>query len=147
MKLTGRLGQTGPGRGAELTKLLASRLFVLESAVAGLEAEAPHEVFVRVRPSTGSGSDAVPFTRQLVQMYVGWGERRGMKVVELASSGDSVVLAVGGLGAGVILAAESGMQCSSPTPRALPSVPWNASPSPSRSCHAHLGRQQGAPGS
>ena len=82
---------------------------MLESAVAGLEAEAPHEVFVRVRPSTGSGSEAVPFTRQLVQMYVGWGERRGMKVVELASSDDSVVLAVGGLGAGVILAAESGM--------------------------------------
>lgn len=109
VKLTGRLGQTGPGRGAELTKLLASRLFVLESAVAGLEAEAPHEVFVRVRPSTGSGSEAVPFTRQLVQMYVGWGERRGMKVVELASSDESIVLSVGGLGAGVILATESGM--------------------------------------
>ena len=109
VKLTGRLGQPGPGRGAELTKLLASRLFVLESAVAGLETDAPHEVFVRVRPSTGSGPDAVPFARRLVQMYVGWGERRGMRVVELTTSDDSVVLAVSGLGAGVILAPESGM--------------------------------------
>ena len=109
LKLTGRLGQPGPGRGAELTKLLASRLFVLESAVAGLETDAPHEVFVRVRPSTGSGPDAVPFARRLVQMYVGWGERRGMRVVALTTSDDATVLAVSGLGSGVILAPESGM--------------------------------------
>ena len=82
---------------------------MLESAVAGLETDAPHEVFVRVRPSTGSGPDAVPFARRLVQMYVGWGERRGMRVVALTTSVDAAVLAVSGLGSGVILAPESGM--------------------------------------
>ena len=60
VKLAGRLGQPGPGRGAELTRLLASRLFVLESAVAGLEVDAPHEVFIRLRPSTGSGAEGGP---------------------------------------------------------------------------------------
>ena len=109
MKLAGRLGQPGPGRGAELTRLLASRLFVLESAVAGLEVDAPHEVFIRIRPSTGSGAEAASFVRKLAQMYVDWGERRGMRVTELPASDDSVVLAVSGLGAGMILASESGL--------------------------------------
>lgn len=58
----------------------------------------PHEVFVRVRPSTGSGADAIPFAQQLARMYLAWGEKRGMRVTELPASDGAVVLAVSGLG-------------------------------------------------
>ena len=90
VKLAGRLGQAGPGRGAELTKLLASRaLRARERRRRAGDRGAPRGI----RPS--AAVDRIRLRGGPVhagswcEMYVGWGERRGMKVTELPSSEDS----------------------------------------------------------
>lgn len=106
-----RQAERSGDRSSELTSLLASRLYVLEQALAGLEEDAPQDVFVRLRPAAGSRPpEAAPFAGTLAEMYLAWGERRGMRVERLASgAGTEELLAVSGLGAASILAREAGL--------------------------------------
>jgi ATP-dependent Clp protease ATP-binding subunit ClpC len=115
-RLEGRrtLSGTGPnGAGdAELCNLLGFRVYSLERALAGLDAGAPFEVFLRLRIV---GEQALPeaaerhFLEQLVAMYLGWAKERGMHVAAIARSEEDVLLHAGGLGAGLILQPEAGL--------------------------------------
>jgi ATP-dependent Clp protease ATP-binding subunit ClpC len=99
------------GRGStDLVELLAGQLYVLESALAGLETGMPAEVFLEIAPSGGpAGRDAGPFADQIGDMYLGWCERRGMRATRLISTPGHHVLAVSGLGCGEILTPETGL--------------------------------------
>jgi ATP-dependent Clp protease ATP-binding subunit ClpC len=95
----------------DLIELLATRLYVLERALEGVADGIPPDVFLRIRPGSGSHTtETATFTAQLARMYEAWGERRGMRVESL-NPGDPAaehLLAVSGLGAGVILEDEAG---------------------------------------
>jgi ATP-dependent Clp protease ATP-binding subunit ClpC len=109
-KLAERLEHRNGRGGASVTALLASRLYVLECALAGLDAGAPADVFVRVRPAADSGGEAAELIALLEEMYARWAERRGMRLERVGSDGrHDVVLSVSGLGAGHILSAEAGL--------------------------------------
>ena len=99
-------GGAGP---RELVALLASRLYVLDSAVRGIYDGAPMDVFVRVRASDGDSGKAAAFVELLTNMYAGWAERRGMRIERLSTEPAEHVLAVSGLGSATILAGESGL--------------------------------------
>lgn len=118
LRTAGKLGerlksrQRRNGRGSsELTRFLASRLYVLDRALEGLDKGAPFDVFLRIRSIGDSASEeASEFAAALAEMYRAWGELRGMRVERLeVASGDAHLFAVTGLGAGAILAAESGL--------------------------------------
>ena len=95
---------------AKLVGLLANRLYVLDRAVAGVEASAPTDVFVHVRATgTDRGPEAEPFAALLAEMYVGWAQSRGMRLERLDAPAGEHLLAVSGLGCGEILAGESGL--------------------------------------
>ena len=70
---------------ADLVELLASRLHVLDSAVAGVETGDPFELFLDVGAS-GPGEAESSFAERIAAMYLAWGKKRGMDV-ELVSSG------------------------------------------------------------
>jgi len=111
-KLTERLQGRRNGRGAtDVVALLASRLYVLDRALDGLEEGAPHDVFLRIRPAADSDPDAAAeFGATLAEMYLAWGRRRGMRLERLEAVGPAAhVFAVTGLGAGRILALEAGL--------------------------------------
>ncbi len=99
-------GGAGP---RDLVALLASRLYVLDSAVRGIYDGAATDVFVRVRASDGSADRAAEFVQLLSTMYAGWAERRGMRIQQLSAEPTEHVLAVSGLGSGTILTGESGL--------------------------------------
>jgi ATP-dependent Clp protease ATP-binding subunit ClpC len=108
-RLRSRRGRNGRGS-SELAGILASRLHVLDRALAGLEQGAPYDVFLRIRPVAGSGAEGGEFAATLAGMYVAWAKRRGMKLERLRAGAEGEhVLAVGGLGAGTILAPEAGL--------------------------------------
>ena len=101
-RLGGRLQRSvrADGRAnAELLRLLAGRLYVLDQALVGLESNAPREVFVHLR-SFGSArnedGDSEEFAAMLEQMFVGWADRCGMHVDRLDADG-AHLLAVSGL--------------------------------------------------
>jgi ATP-dependent Clp protease ATP-binding subunit ClpC len=110
-RLADRLrGATQPHARQELRELLASRLYVLDRALAGLDDAAPFELFLRVRPAGGTdGEEATAFLGQVVGMYRGWARRHGMTIRDLAVRPDEALLAVSGLGAGMILRDEAGL--------------------------------------
>ncbi len=59
-RLGERLARTGGRNGegtTDLVRLLANRLHVLDSAVAGLHADAPEQVFLRIRPAADKSGD------------------------------------------------------------------------------------------
>jgi ATP-dependent Clp protease ATP-binding subunit ClpC len=93
---------------AELVGLVATRVYVLDRALAGIESGAPREVFLSIRPS-GQGEHEGSFTSTLTEMYVGWADRCGMQVEVLDASNGERLLAVAGLGCGEILRQESGL--------------------------------------
>jgi len=99
------------GRGStELAGLLASRLYVLDRALAGLGHETPPDAFLRLHPLGGSDeAEGSAFAATLASMYVAWGERRGMLVRRLDIEDGGEVFAVSGLGAATILAPEAGI--------------------------------------
>lgn len=97
---------------AELVGLVATRVYVLDRALAGIESGAPREVFLLVRPSGQSAFDSErggSFTSILAEMYVGWADRCGMQVEVLDASNGERLLAIAGLGCGEILRQESGL--------------------------------------
>jgi ATP-dependent Clp protease ATP-binding subunit ClpC len=112
-RLGGRLSRSLRPDGhanTELVELLASRVYVLDCALAGVAVDAPTDVFVRVRPSgADSDADAHSFADQLAQMYAGWAKRRGMQVQRLDAPPGEHLLTVSGLGCGEILGSESGL--------------------------------------
>ena len=91
---------------AELVQLLAARLLVLDSALEGISAADPFELFVDVRPS---GDADASFAATIAGMYDAWGRRRGMEVERLSSAGGGHLLAVSGLGCWRLLHPEAGL--------------------------------------
>jgi ATP-dependent Clp protease ATP-binding subunit ClpC len=98
------------GMNVELAGLVASRLYVLDRAVAGIATGAPTEVFLHLGVAGGdAGTEADPFAALLVEMYAAWAEARGMRLERLEAPTGEYVLAVSGLGCGEILGAEAGL--------------------------------------
>ena len=95
------------GGGRVVAEMLALRLHVLERALAGIERDAPDDVFMSIRAGLGEPGQSEDAER-LVAMYLAWAERRGMYAERLGDGGDRVLL-LGGLGASTILAAEAGV--------------------------------------
>ena len=91
---------------AELVQLLAARLVVLDSALEGISAADPFELYVDVRPS---GDADASFAATIAGMYDAWGRRRGMQVEHLSSAGGGHLLAVSGLGCWRLLHPEAGL--------------------------------------
>ena len=96
---------------ADVSEILAVRLHVLDQALDGLEAEAPFEVFLRLRLPSDVDDQARgrAFLDQIAGMYGGWATRRGMKIRPLRDAADERVLLVSGLGCGAILRPEAGL--------------------------------------
>ena len=90
--------------------MLAGRLHVLQSALAGLAAGAPTEVFVDVSVSAGAaGQGAASFAAEIARMYERWGARRGMRVDRLAASPGCTSSPSPGSAAAYLLAPEAGL--------------------------------------
>ncbi|HSH21142.1 MAG TPA: PCRF domain-containing protein [Candidatus Caenarcaniphilales bacterium] len=95
-----------------LAGLLAQRLYLVERALSGLDADDPLDAFIEVRP--GSADDrAISFATRLIDMYRTWADRRGMHVesVDAPSSPEpgSATFAVSGFAAYSILRDEAGL--------------------------------------
>ena len=98
------------GAAADLVGLLASRVYVLDRALAGVTEDLPTDVFLLVRASGAKADvDAQSFADELAEMYAGWAKLRGMHLRRLAASPGEHLLAVSGLGCGEILGGESGL--------------------------------------
>jgi ATP-dependent Clp protease ATP-binding subunit ClpC len=99
--------RAGRGRPGRLARLLAQRLYLLDVAIAALEAGEPADAFLLVHAVDG----ATPFLDEVVAMYRGWAGTRGMRLAELGPSPGhpGVVLDVSGLGALRLLAPEHGL--------------------------------------
>jgi ATP-dependent Clp protease ATP-binding subunit ClpC len=116
-RTAGRLGtrvtRSAQGNGdanARLVGLLATRLYVLDGAIAGLVKSAPTQVFVQIRAAGAHPSmEADAFAALLAEMYVEWGRGRGMSIERLDSPASEHRFAVSGLGCGAILAPEAGL--------------------------------------
>ena len=92
--------------------LLAGRLYVLDRALTGLDAGAPAEVFLHLRPSGTARSDSATgaeFASILAEMYARWASRCGMHLQELDATDGEYLFAVTGLGCGEILSLEAGL--------------------------------------
>lgn len=102
---------------AEHTGRLAQRLFVLETAVADVEESRPLDAFLSVEPLDGGDAPrgaTAEFFGKLVAMYRSWCQHRGMKAEVLVNDdggGKSprFIMAVSGLAAHSLLAAEDGL--------------------------------------
>lgn len=123
--LLARLAGGGPGRAPDavppdLLRSAAGRIYLLEAAVADLEAGRAADAYLAVEaaPDAGGGaataaSDA--FARRLARMYRRWAESRGMRMEVLretpgeAHQAFAFVAAVSGFAAHAILAPESGL--------------------------------------
>jgi ATP-dependent Clp protease ATP-binding subunit ClpC len=108
-RLRRSVARNGGAPAGSLVELLANRVYVLEHALAGLAADDPPDVFLRVRPAAGADEEAASFAAALADMYARWGEARGMQVRRLADEPGSHLLGVSGLGAASILAPEPGL--------------------------------------
>lgn len=85
-------------RGA--TDLLDERLYLLDRALAGLDADHPLDARLDLRHA----KRAAAWADELRAMYAGWARRRGMRLVE-----EDGALLIAGLGAHTILAPEAGL--------------------------------------
>ncbi|MFN2472231.1 MAG: hypothetical protein ABR583_14850 [Gaiellaceae bacterium] len=99
----------GDGGARDLVRLVANRVYVLDTAVTGVRRGAPADVFVELAPAGDRSEGAASFVDRLAEMYRRWADERGMRVEELAARAGRRVLAVSGLGAGEILMPESGL--------------------------------------
>ncbi len=115
--------QAGKGNGAgELAGLLSLRLYVLQSAITGLDEGRTADLFLRLQLSGRDGhcDEAARWLEEMAAMYVAWAERRGMRLKRL--SPDEHLYAISGLGADEILAAETGASARAPSHRATAST-------------------------
>ena len=108
-----RLGRHSNQHGAglaELLDLLAIRLYVLDSALEGLDQNAPSSVFLRVRLTSGeTGGEGSDFAGLLDNMYQRWASRRGMRITHLDGQDQESLCVVSGLGCSTILGPEHGI--------------------------------------
>jgi ATP-dependent Clp protease ATP-binding subunit ClpC len=97
----------------ERVRWLATRLYVLDCALAGLESGAAMDVFVRLRRWSSDLGPDEPGERNILDtlssMYRQWAEAREMQLRELAAEPDERFIAVAGLGCGQILEADAGL--------------------------------------
>ena len=111
-KLEARLsppGGNGRAPARRVVELLAERLYLLDRACAGIAVGDANDAFVSIRPAAGN-TEASAFADRLVEMYVAWGRKRGMRVRRLGGgAGEGSTLAVTGIAAYTILAPESGL--------------------------------------
>ena len=92
----------------ELAGLLSLRLYVLQSAITGLDEGRTADLFLRLRLAKGDdGEAAAEWLQDLAAMYVAWAERRGMRLRRI--SDDEHLYAISGLGADQILGPEAGL--------------------------------------
>jgi ATP-dependent Clp protease ATP-binding subunit ClpC len=97
----------GRAGAAELTRLLAQRLFLLEEELAALDAGEPRDAWLLVRP-TADGADG-QWPQRLVAMYRGWGQLRGMTIDDRARAGGEHLLDISGFAAFRLLRGETGL--------------------------------------
>jgi len=93
---------------AQLVQLLAQRLYLLDRAVAGLEAREAADAVLGLRPGPETGSAGAAFAEELAAMYSAWARKRGMRFDRLSIDGRPAIV-FSGLGAYTILAGESGV--------------------------------------
>ena len=99
----------GGGSSRDLVGLLARRLHVLRAALRGLSSGEPSDARLVIRPGHGEDEElCADFGRELVAMYVGWAEGRGMRI-RTSEGDDPPVLIVSGLGAYTLLRPEAGL--------------------------------------
>jgi ATP-dependent Clp protease ATP-binding subunit ClpC len=109
-KLLGRIlrqRRNGHRSARNVVELLAARLYLLDRACAATTAADPSDAYVDIR-TTAADEDAAAFARRLQEMYESWARLRGMRLRRLWSDGGRL-LAVSGIGAHQILAAETGL--------------------------------------
>ena len=108
-RLGARLGSQREGHSRELVQLLAIRLHVLASALAGLDAREASDVTLTVRSGHADDAEACErFVQELEAMYVGWADGRGMRIRRNGANGEAV-LEISGLGAYTLLKSEAGL--------------------------------------
>jgi ATP-dependent Clp protease ATP-binding subunit ClpC len=108
-RLSERLERRDGDRGVRLHEMVARRLYVLDRALAGLDRDAPLDIYLRIRRlGERRDGESADYVTLLAEMYAGWAEQRGMRLERLAETPDEQVFAVGGLGCGEILADEAG---------------------------------------
>ena len=139
---------------SDLVGLLANRLHVLASALAGLRNNAPDQVFLRLRPAAEKhDGEAIAFTSQLAEMYTQWADRRGMTIGPLEAPGGEWLGTVTGLGCGEILMPETGLhvmelnreradgeQDTLRVSALIQVAPWEHGPQRDRATLSHLAR-------
>jgi ATP-dependent Clp protease ATP-binding subunit ClpC len=99
------------GKPAKLVALLAERIYLLDCALAGVDCGVAADAVLTIRPPSSAVDDSEVhgFIDELVRMYVGWGNKRGMRIEPGAGQDGARELAVAGLGAFTILRPESGL--------------------------------------
>jgi ATP-dependent Clp protease ATP-binding subunit ClpC len=91
----------------DLVQLLASRLHVLNRACAELDQGEPKDAVLSLA-AVDSSATADEFTRQLVGMYTGWADHRGMRLQAMTEQ-SGLRYSVNGLAAYALLSDESGL--------------------------------------
>ena len=96
-------------RPAQLVQMLAQRLYLLDRAVAGLDARQAADAVIALSPSSDVGTPGgAAFAEDLIAMYIGWARKRGMRFDRLSLDGGQAIV-FSGLGAYTILAPEAGL--------------------------------------
>jgi ATP-dependent Clp protease ATP-binding subunit ClpC len=95
----------------DLINRLAAQLYVVESGMTDVSAQAPIEVILSAQPAMEASSDRAAteqWAGQLLQMYRRWATQRRMQYVEVTLQGGPA-LVVSGFGAARTLQAEEGL--------------------------------------
>jgi ATP-dependent Clp protease ATP-binding subunit ClpC len=107
-RLARRLAHRNGNDANEFTRLLATRLYVLEAALTGVEQAAPADLYLRLRATADSEPAASErCCDQLADMYTAWAAARGRRLQSLDQQ--EQLYLVSGLGAWIILAPEAGL--------------------------------------
>ncbi len=99
------------GASPQVAQLLAQRLYLLETALDGLQRGTPRDAFLLIRASGGPDTGNQQFVGRLAEMYRAWARRRGMRLEELPNplDGAHALFAISGFGAYAILRPEAGI--------------------------------------
>lgn len=109
--LHARLARSG-GRGAStLVRRLALLVVSLESAIAAMRDDEAEDARMEIRPADARSNQNLAWRDRVAEMYVRWGEDRGIRVQRQGADAASgmVRLVAAGLGAYQVLRGESGM--------------------------------------
>lgn len=109
--LHARLARSG-GRGAStLVRRLALLVVSLESAIAAVRDDEAEDARIEIRPTDARSNQNLSWRDRVAEMYMRWGEDRGIRVQRQTADGASGILRLTatGLGAYQALRGESGM--------------------------------------